>query len=214
MSGTGAAAGLQSSVHALQGQALTSASVLASAASAPAPQSMSRYVVDLTGDGSDTDSSATESEDESDVDMLSADNDDDNKAVSFSSAPAAAPAAPAAAPAAAAPAAGAAGAAGALLHEGKVETRAALKEDCVMVETKTSRLPRKWQMAYDLVRVGWQHGFRFSHQSESRRFAYVAARYFAQMRAGSGEDAIRLLKGSPLPQEEQQEVCAYYLYNM
>ena len=83
-----------------------------------------------------------------------------------------------------------------------------------MVETKTSRLPHKWRMAYDLVRVGWQHGFRYSHQSESRRFAYVAARYFGQMRAGNGEDAIRLLKDSPLPQEEQQEVCAYYLYNM
>ena len=96
--------------------------------------------------------------------------------------------------------------------EDKVETRAASKKGCLRVETKTSELPHKWDMAYTLLRVGWQHGFRVSHQSESRRFAYVAARYFAQMRAGKDKDAIRLLKESSLPQEEQNEVCAYYLY--
>ena len=69
----------------------------------------------------------------------------------------------------------------------------------------------------DLLRVGWQHGFQFAHQSEGRRFAYVAARYIAQMQRVVTEkhlvDAKRHLDESQLSDEEKQEVVAYYLWH-
>ena len=183
----------------------------APAAPAAAPAD-SDPVVDLTMcDDSETESSESDDSDDSD-DMWIAyddddDSDDDDQEGATSSSAAAASAAPSAVAVAVASAVAPA------VEEGKVETRAASKEACLRVETKTSELPRKWDMAYTLLRVGWQHGFRVSHQSESRRFAYVAARYFAQMRAGKDKDAIRRLDESLLSDEEKQEVVAYYLWH-
>ena len=63
----------------------------------------------------------------------------------------------------------------------------------------------------DLLRVGWQHGFQFAHQSEGRRFAYVAARYIAQMQRVVTEkhlvDAKRHLDESVERRREARSGC-------
>ena len=115
--------------------------------------------------------------------------------------------------------------------EGKVETHAVASK-CgggaalyARPETKTGRMSIKWLMTLELLKEGWETGFGRSHQTESRCFAYVAARYISQKRqaqkamiyaddeAADDEAAERLLNGSELSGESADEVRAFFQWN-